>query len=47
MLQKCINCCKWITCNDTSSNKNSCEKFYFKRIDIKYCKNIIIKQKAH
>lgn len=33
MLNKCINCCKWITCNDTK--KNNCENFKFKRIEIK------------
>lgn len=34
MLNKCINCCKWITCN--KNIKNNCEDFKFKRIKIKY-----------
>lgn len=33
MLNKCINCCKWITCKDSSSSKNNCEDFKFKRIE--------------
>lgn len=32
MLNKCINCCKWITCINASSKKNNCEDFKFKRI---------------
>lgn len=35
MLNKCINCCKWITCNRTDNNKNSCEDFKFERIEVK------------
>lgn len=34
MLNKCINCCKWITCNNDI--KENCENFKFKRIEIKY-----------
>ena len=33
MIKKCINCCKWITCKDSSSSKNNCEDFKFKRIE--------------
>lgn len=33
MLNKCINCCKWITCKNSSSSKNNCEDFKFKRIE--------------
>lgn len=33
MLNKCINCCKWITCKDSSNSKNNCEDFEFKRIE--------------
>lgn len=36
MLKKCINCCKWIACNNSSSNQYNCEDFKFKRIEIKY-----------
>lgn len=36
MVNKCMNCCKWITCNKTEINKNNCENFKFKRIEIKY-----------
>ena len=36
MLNKCINCCKWITCINTSENKNNCKNFKFKRMEIKY-----------
>lgn len=32
MIKKCINCCKWITCNSASSDKYNCENFNFKRI---------------
>lgn len=35
MIKKCINCCKWITCNNTSHNKYNCEDFRFERIEIK------------
>lgn len=34
MLNKCINCSKWITCNNDI--KENCEDFKFKRIKIKY-----------
>ena len=33
MLNKCINCCKWITCKDSSNSKNNCEDFKFKRLN--------------
>lgn len=33
MLNKCINCCKWITCKNTSKNKYNCQDFKFKRIE--------------
>ena len=33
MIKKCINCCKWITCNNEINN---CQDFKFKRIEIKY-----------
>ena len=36
MLNKCINCSKWITCKNNSENKIDCEDFKFKRIEIKY-----------
>ena len=35
MLNKCINCCKWITCKNTSENRSYCDNFRFKRIKIK------------
>lgn len=31
MLNKCINCCKWITCNNAT--ENNCKNFKFKRIE--------------
>ncbi len=33
MLNKCINCCKWITCSN--GTKNNCKDFKFERIEIK------------
>lgn len=33
MLNKCINCSKWITCKNNSENKIDCEDFKFKRIE--------------
>ena len=33
MINKCINCCKWITCNNDI--KENCKDFKFKRIEIK------------
>lgn len=36
MINKCINCVKWITCKNASEGKNNCEDFNFKRI--KYIK---------
>ena len=33
MINKCINCCKWITCKNSSSNQYNCEGFKFKRIE--------------
>ena len=33
MINKCINCCKWITCNNASNSKNNCQDFKFKRIN--------------
>ena len=36
MLNKCINCCKWITCTNASGIRNDCQDFKFKRIKIKY-----------
>ena len=35
MLNKCINCCKWITCKESSENKLNCENFKFKIIEVK------------
>lgn len=36
MIEKCINCCKWITCNNNI--KENCENFKFKRIEIEKSK---------
>lgn len=33
MLKKCINCCKWITCKNSSKDIWNCENFKFKRIE--------------
>jgi len=33
MINKCINCCKWITCNNHI--QENCEDFKFERIEIK------------
>ena len=33
MLNKCINCIKWITCKDASKNIKNCNGFIFKRIN--------------
>lgn len=33
MINKCINCCKWITCSNDI--KENCKDFRFERIEIK------------
>ena len=41
MINKCINCCKWITCKNTSEDEKDCKNFKSKRIQItKYEKEI-------
>ena len=34
MNNKCINCCKWITCKNATKDKYNCEDFNFKRMEI-------------
>ena len=36
MRNKCINCCKWIVCKNSSEKEENCEGFIFKRIQIKH-----------
>lgn len=39
MINKCLNCCKWITCKEASSEKTDCKYFKFERIGVKYERN--------
>lgn len=35
MINKCINCIKWITCKSISESRSNCKDFKFERIEIK------------
>ena len=36
MIKKCLNCSKWITCQESNPDKVNCINFKFKRIEVKY-----------